>query len=128
MERRKYFRVNVDLPISYLIHSPDSGKFFAGTGVLKNISPGGMFLKCPPTLLISDGDIRNFTIDTMLIMQHSSRLKALGKVVRKELPKGSSFDFEIRVQFLSDLNVEFRKVGDLALGQGKAKILNCSAH
>ena len=118
MERRKYPRVNVDLPISYLIHSPDSGKSFAGMGVLKNISPGGMFLRCPSQLPISAGDIRNFTIDTMLIMQHSTRLEALGKVVRKE-PKDNSFDFEIRVQFLSDLNVEFRKVGDLALNQGK---------
>ncbi len=87
-------------------------------GVLKNISPGGMFLKCTSQLPISAGDIRNFTIDTMLIMQHSTRLEALGKVVRKE-PKDNSFDFEIRVQFLSDLNVEFRKVGDLALNRGK---------
>lgn len=119
MERRKYHRVHVDLPIAYLILSPDSGKSFTGMGVLKNISPRGMFLICSPPLPISDGDIRNFTIDTMQIMRHSSRLTALGKVVRKELPKENSFDCEIRVQFLSDLNVEFRKVGDLELNQGK---------
>jgi c-di-GMP-binding flagellar brake protein YcgR len=119
MERRNYPRVNVDLPISYLIHSRESGKSFAGTGGLKNISPGGMFLLCPPSLQINAGDMGNFTVDAMLIMQHSFRVKVLGKVVRKELPKENSFDYEMRVQFLSDLNVEFRKVGDLVLNQGK---------
>jgi hypothetical protein len=119
MERRKYPRVNVDLPISYLIHLPDSAKSFAGMGMLKNISPGGMFLICPPPLPISAGDIRHFTIDTMIIMRHSFRLKALGKIMHKERLKGSSFDFEIRVQFLSNQNVEFSKVGDLTLNQSK---------
>jgi hypothetical protein len=118
MERRNYPRVNVDLPISYLIHSRESGNFCWHWRV-KKISPGGMFLLCPPSLQISAGDIRNFTVDTMLIMQHSFRVKVLGKVVRRQLPKENPFDYEIRVQFLSGLNVEFRKVGDLVLNQGK---------
>jgi hypothetical protein len=106
MERRKHPRVRIDLPICYHIRLPDSGQSFAGTGVLKNISQGGMFLKCPPPLPINDGGIGNFTIDTRPIIQHISRLRALGKVVRLELLEENFFDFGITVQFLSGLNVE----------------------
>lgn len=108
MEKRQYPRLDVDLPMVYLIHSPDSGKSSAGMGVLKNISQGGMFFKCPPPLPIADGDIRDFTFDTIPIMWHNSRLKALGKVVRIEPPEEHYFDFGIAVQFLSDLNIELR--------------------
>jgi hypothetical protein len=106
MERRKHPRVRIDLPISYHIRLRDSGKSFAGTGVLKNIGQGGMFLKCPPPLPINNGDIGDFTINTRPIIQHISRLKALGKVVRLELLEENFFDFGITVQFLSGLNVE----------------------
>ncbi len=108
MEKRKYRRLDVDLLMGYLVYSPDSRKSSAGMGVLKNICLGGMFFKCPPPLPIDDGDIRDFTVDTIPIMRHVSRLKALGKVVRIEPPEESSFDFGIAVQFLSDLNVELR--------------------
>jgi hypothetical protein len=106
MERRKHPRVSIDLPISYLIRLPDSGKSFAGTGVLKNISQGGMFLKCPPPLPIKDGDVGEFTIDTRPIIQHISRLKGLAKVVRIELLEENFFDFGITVQFLTGPNAE----------------------
>lgn len=109
MEQRKFPRLDVDLPMAYLIHSPVSGKSSAGMGVLKNISQGGMFFKCPPPLPIDDGDIRDFTFDTNPIMWHNTRLKALGKVVRLEPPEENSFDFGIAIQFLSDLNVELRR-------------------
>ncbi len=109
MEKRKYPRLEVDLPMAYLIHSPDSGKSSAGMAVLKNISQGGMFFKCPPPLPIGDGDIRDFTIDTIPIMRHISRFSALGKVVRLEPPEENYFDFGIAVQFHSDLNIEFRR-------------------
>lgn len=109
MEKRKYPRLDVNLPMGYLIHSPDSGKSSAGMGVLKNISQGGMFFKCPPPLPIDEGDIRDFTIDTIPIMRHISRLKALGKVMRIEPPEENYFDFGIAVQFLSDLNIELRR-------------------
>ncbi len=108
MEKRQYPRMAVDLPMAYLIRSPDSGKASAGMAVLKNISQGGIFFKCPPPLPIGDGDIRNFTIDTTPMMRHISRLKVLGKVVRIEPPEEKSFDFGIAVQFLSDLNIELR--------------------
>lgn len=109
MERRKYPRLEVDLPIACLINSPDSSKSAAGKDVSKNISQGGLFFKCPPPLPIDDGNIRDFTIDTISIMRHISRLKALGKVVRIEPPEEDSFDFGIAVQFLSDLKIELRK-------------------
>ena len=109
MERRNHPRVHIDLPISYLIHLPDSGKLFAGTGMLKNISRGGMFLKCPPALPVNDGDIGDFTIDTMPIYQYISRLQALGKVLRIEPPKENFCDIGMTIQFLSGLNVSLRK-------------------
>jgi hypothetical protein len=105
-EKRKYPRLDVDLSMAYLVHSPDSGKSSAGMARLINISQGGMLFKCPPPLPIDDGDIRDFIIYTIPIMWHISRLKALGKVVRLEPPEKNSFDFGIAVQFLSDLNVQ----------------------
>ena len=109
MERRNHPRVQIDLPISYLIHLPDSGKLFAGTGMLKNISRGGMFLKCPPALPVKVGDIGNFTIDTMPIYQYISRLQAMGKFLRIEPPKENFCDIGMTIQFLSGLNVSLRK-------------------
>jgi hypothetical protein len=109
MEKRNYPRLDVDLPMAYLIHSPDSDKISAGMGMLINISQGGMFFKCPPPLPIDEGDIRDFIFDTNPIMWHNTRLKALGKVVRLEPPEENYFDFGIAIQFLSDLNVELRR-------------------
>ena len=109
MEKREYPRLDVDLPMAYLIHSPDSGKSSAAMAVLKNISKGGMLFKCPPPLPIEDGDIRDFNIYTIPIMWHISRLKALGKVVRIEPPEENYFDFGIAVQFLSDLNIRLTR-------------------
>ena len=108
LEKRNYPRLDVDLSMAYLIHSPDSGKFSAGMGVLKNISQGGMLFNCPPPLPIEDGDIRDFTIDTIPIMWNIPRLKALGKVVRIDPPEENYVDFGIAVQFISDLNIELR--------------------
>jgi hypothetical protein len=107
MEKRKYPRLDMDLPMAYIIHSPDSGKFSAGMGVLKNISQGGLFFKCPPPAPIDGGDIRDFTIN-IPIMRHTHSLEALGKVVRIEPPEEKSFDLGIAVQFLSDLNIKLR--------------------
>lgn len=108
LEKRKYPRLDVDLPLAYLIHSPDSGEFSAGMGALKNISQGGMLFNCPPPLPIEDGDIRDFIFDTNPVMWHNTRLKALGKVVRIDPPDENCFDFGIAVQFISDLNVELK--------------------
>jgi hypothetical protein len=107
MEKRKYPRSNVDLPVTYLIHPPDADKPSAGRGVLKNICQGGMLVKCLPPLPIDNGDVRNFTIDTLPIMRTVSRLKALGKVVRIEPPEENNFEYGIAIQFLSGLDVKF---------------------
>ncbi len=106
MERRKYPRLDVDLPVAFLICSPDSGTSYAGMFLLKNISQGGLFLKCPPLVPLNVGDIRDFTVDATPILRHVSRLKALGKVVRVEPPEKNSTDFGIAVHFLADLDIE----------------------
>ncbi len=105
MERRKYPRVELDVPVAFLIYSPDSGTSYAGMFLLKNISQGGIFFKWPMLLPINIGDIREFTIDATPIMRHVSTLKALGKVMRLEPPEEHSTDFGIAVHFLSYLNV-----------------------
>jgi hypothetical protein len=110
MEKRIYPRLQVDLPGEYLIQLPDSGESFAGRGVLENISQGGMFFKCRRPLPLDNGDIGKFTILTAQVMRYtrySSRLEAMGRIVRIETPKENSCDFSgIAVQFLSNLNVE----------------------
>ena len=103
MERRKFPRTTLDLPVGYMIRSPDSGESHAGMGVLKNFSQGGLFFKCIHRLPIENGDIRDFTIETIPFEGYTSRIKALGKVVRIEPPEEDSVDFGIAVQFLSDL-------------------------
>ncbi len=108
LEKRQYPRLDVDLSMAYLIHSPDSGKFSAGMGVLKNISQGGMLFNCPLPLPIEDGDLRDFTIDAIPITSHIPRLKALGKVVRIDPPEENHLDYGIAVQFISDLTFELR--------------------
>jgi hypothetical protein len=105
MERRKFARMYINLPMEYQIHLPDSGEFSAGKGVLKNVSQGGMYFKCPSRLALKAGDLADFTIDTTPLMRYTSRLRASGKVVRTEK---DSFDFGIAVQFLSNLIVELK--------------------
>lgn len=108
MERRKFPRMVMNLPMEYQIHLPDSDEYSTGKGVLANISQGGMYFKCCPPLALENGDIRDFIIDATPMARYTSRLTALGKVVRIEPPEKNSSDFGIAVQFLSNLNVELR--------------------
>jgi hypothetical protein len=108
MERRKFPRINMELPIGYCFRLLFSHEASSGEGFLKNISQSGMYFKCPPPLSLEDGNIGDFTIETTPIKGYTSRLKALGKIVRIESPKKCSGEFGMAVEFLSNIIVSFR--------------------
>jgi c-di-GMP-binding flagellar brake protein YcgR len=108
MERRKFARINMNLAMQYRFLLQDSNEGSTGEGVVKNLSQGGMYFKCPPPLPLEDGNVGDFTIETTPIKGFTSRLWALVKVVRIESPKERSGDFGIAVKFLSNLRVELR--------------------
>jgi hypothetical protein len=50
----------------------------------------------------------DFTIETTPSRGCTSRLKALGKVVHAASPRKDSGDFDLAVQFLSNIIISFR--------------------
>jgi hypothetical protein len=109
MEKRKFPRLAVSLPIQYHVRSPDSGEYVGGKGMLKNISQGGMYFNCPPPLPLQDGDMGDFVIDTTASnIQYHPRMKVSGRVVRIESPGINSAEYGIAIQFLSVLTLELR--------------------
>ena len=106
MERRRFPRMVTNLRIRYQIHLRDSEESSTGKGILGNISQGGMYFKCCPPLRLADGDQGDFIIDTTPVARYTSRVKALGKVVRIEPPEKNSADFGIAVQFLANISIE----------------------
>ena len=106
MEKRRFPRMVTKLPMRYEIHFQDSKESATGQGILENISQGGMYFKCRPPLRLADGDRGDFIINTTPAARYTSRVKALGKVVRIEPPEKNAADFGIAVQFLANLSIE----------------------
>ncbi len=105
MERRLFPRLNVSLKIGCLLCNPESGEKWAGEGLLKNISMGGLYFTCEELPSLEVGHIRDFNFGTSMPPgeDYDSSLALRGKVVRIEQPGLGSAPFGIAVQFVHPL-------------------------
>jgi c-di-GMP-binding flagellar brake protein YcgR len=106
MERRRFPRIVTKLRMRYAVHLQDSEESATGQGILENISQGGMYFRCGPPRRLAAGDRGDFIINTTAVARYTSRVKALGQVVRIEAPQKNAADCGIAVQFLANLSIE----------------------
>jgi c-di-GMP-binding flagellar brake protein YcgR len=97
VERRRFNRITVSLPLKYHGGRPDTDAPFQGRGVLRDISLGGIYFYVDPITSFQPGQILSLAIFPTLPYLKDigiSHLQTLGEVVRFEppgphCPKGS---------------------------------------
>ncbi len=86
-DRRRFHRVNLSLPIRIKVSLSNGNdkELWTAEGILKNISFGGIFLKCKPTTLLGKGHSRKFTLFLDAKSESQNLLEFTAKVMRIEL-------------------------------------------
>ena len=89
-DSRRFHRVNLSLPIRIKVSpSNDSDKeLWTAEGILKNISFGGIFLICKPTILLGKDHSRKFTLFLDAKSESQNLLEFTARVTRIELTPG----------------------------------------
>ena len=62
MERRRFNRITVSLPVAYETRLPDTDAPFQGQGVLRDISLGGSYFHVDPDISFQPGQILSLTV------------------------------------------------------------------
>ena len=109
MDKRRHPRLNLQLPIRFIVEQPETRDSQAGEGILKNISYGGIFFQVEPPLPVQPGHVREFSF--YLIPENKeprdlTHLHARGLVRRIERPDSNSSAYGVAVQFLSALRMK----------------------
>jgi c-di-GMP-binding flagellar brake protein YcgR len=103
MERRRFNRITVSLPVEYQTRLPDTDAPFQGQGVLRDISLGGTFFHVDPGTSFQLGQILSLVISAPLpYLEDSdiSHLHATGEVVRFEPPGPNHSHAGVALNFL----------------------------
>ena len=85
LERRRFNRIMVSLPMEYHTRHPDNNIPFKGRGVLRDISLGGAYFYVDPGFSFQPGQILSLTIfDPLPYLEDTSisNLQGTGEVVR----------------------------------------------
>lgn len=103
LERRRFSRIMVTLPVEYSTRLPDTDAPFQGQGVLRDISLGGTYFHVDPGVSFQPGQILSLTISAPLpFLEESeiSHLQATGEVVRFEPPGPDRSQAGVALNFL----------------------------
>ena len=103
MERRRFSRIQVSLPVEYEAMPADSGDPFQGQGVLRDISLGGTYFHVEPDTYFQKGQILSLTISAplpYLELSGVSHLQATGEVIRFEPSPPTRPQPGVALQFL----------------------------
>jgi hypothetical protein len=106
MERRRYSRLLVPLPVEYQAPQPETGEVRRGQGVTKDISLGGVYFFCDNPGLLGPGQVLDVTIAAplpYLDLPDTSHLKARGEVLRLDPPGPASPYWGVAISFLNKL-------------------------
>jgi len=106
MENRRHPRLQLQLPIRFIVEQPETQESQNGEGILKNISYGGILFLVEPPLPVEPGHIREFSF--FLKPENTNQcdlahLQAQGLVLRIDPPEPNSSAYGVAVQFLSAL-------------------------
>jgi hypothetical protein len=109
MKDRRHPRLNIQLPIRFIVEEPETRDCQAGQGMLKNISFGGILFEVEPPLPVKPGQVREFSFYLMpdkTKQRDQTHFQAQGLVLRIEPPDPNSSAYGVAVQFLSELKKE----------------------
>jgi hypothetical protein len=107
LERRRFNRLIISLPLRYQTSYPKSGKLNRGHGVIRDISLTGSFFHLDHGALFQPRQILSLAISTslpFLEIDHISLLRTQAEVVRIEPPLPSNPRYGVAVKFLQNLS------------------------
>ncbi len=92
LERRRFNRIFVSLPVEYQARLPDTNTPFQGQGFLRDISLSGIYFHTNTHLCFQQGQILSLSISVSAPLQYLesndiSHLRATGEVIRFEPPE-----------------------------------------
>lgn len=109
MERRRFNRIKISLPLKYHGRWLDTGASFQGQGVLQDISLGGTYFYVDPVTSFQPGQILSLAIFPLLPYLKDigvSHLQALGEVVRFTPPGPHRSKASVALNFLDSPKIE----------------------
>jgi hypothetical protein len=107
LERRRFNRLIIPLPVRYETYHPESGELCQGQGVLRDISLSGSFFHLDREAPLQTGQLLSLTIMAPLPFLHNgpvSHFSAQAEVVRLEPPGPSAPRYGVAVNFLQNLS------------------------
>ncbi|MDO9531279.1 MAG: PilZ domain-containing protein [Deltaproteobacteria bacterium] len=106
LERRRFNRITVTLPVAYHTRHPDTDAPFQGEGVLRDISLGGTYFHVDSDASFQPGQILSLTVSAPLLYLEDtdlSHLQATGKVIRFDPPTPNRPQAGVALNFLGGL-------------------------
>jgi hypothetical protein len=106
LERRRFNRITVSLPVTYHTRHPDTDAPFQGQGVLRDISPVGSYFHVDPGSYFQLGQILSLTVTAPLLYLEDtdlSHLQATGEVIRFDPPTPCRPQAGVALNFLGGL-------------------------
>ena len=106
LERRRFSRIMVSLPVEYHTRLPESDAPFQGQGILRGISLGGTYFYVDPGTSFQPGQILSLTVSAplpYLEVTEISHLQVTGEVIRFDPPEPNRPQAGVALNFLVGL-------------------------
>ncbi len=106
LERRRFSRIRVSLPVEYHTRLPETDAPFQGQGVLRDISLGGTYFHIDPGTSFQPGQILSLIVSVPLPYLEDidiSYLQATGEVIRFDPPEPNHPQAGVALKFLGGL-------------------------
>jgi hypothetical protein len=106
LERRRFNRITVSLPVTYDTRLPDTDAPFHGQGLLRDISLGGTYFHVDSNTSFHPGQILSLTVSAPLLYLGDtdlSCLQATGEVIRFDPPTPNRPQAGVALNFLGGL-------------------------
>lgn len=106
LERRRFNRITVTLPVAYHTRHPDTDAPFQGQGLLRDISLSGTYFHVNPDTSFQPGQILSLTVSAPLLYLEDtdlSHLQATGEVIRFDPPTPNRPQAGVALNFLGGL-------------------------
>ena len=107
LERRRFSRLIIPLPVCYHTFHPESGELHQGCGVIRDISLSGSYFHLDHAASFLPGQLLSLTISAPLPgldIEHISHFTAQGEVIRLDPPGPANPNYGVAVSFLQDLS------------------------
>ncbi len=107
LERRRFSRLIIPLPVRYQTFHPESGELHQGHGVIRDISLSGSFFHLDHEAPFQAGQLLSLTFAAPLPfmdIEHIANFTAQGTVIRLEPPGLSNPNYGVAVNFLENLS------------------------